>query len=171
MGQTPLKLPNRQVQVGYCIWPLTNRVNPSMHKLMPQFGDQSASQLCQWSATMDFLAFIVCAPFSGKPFFAFKSPMATVLNSLNLEQPLAGQTIPLWRWCHLLHATPEVHNQTHHLIVTQVSFNKERSAWPDFQHESITLEVHAHPNQPQPPLAPVTLQVSRTVLSALCYGR
>ena len=89
--------------------------------------------------------------------------MATVLNSLDLEQPLlAGRGISLQHWCRLLHVTPEVCNQTRHLIVTQVSFNKVQSAWPDFQHEYITLEVHTHPSQPQPPLAPVTLQVSRT---------
>ena len=125
-----------------------------MHILMPPYGNQSV--------TMDFSVFVVCPPFSGKP--AFKSPTATVLNSLDLEQPLlAGQGISLQHWSHLLHATPEVRNQTCHLIVTQVSFNKVQSAWPDFQHESITLEVHTHPSQPQPPLAPVTLRVSHTV--------
>jgi hypothetical protein len=55
-----------------------------------------------------------------------------------------------------------------HLVVTQVSFNKQSSVWPGFQHEYITLEVSIRPpSLPQQYLAPVTLEVSRTVQATL----
>ncbi|KAF8345370.1 hypothetical protein F5887DRAFT_966480 [Amanita rubescens] len=98
-------------------------------------------------------------PFLYKPFFT----TATVLTGLG-EQLAQGQD--LQHWFHLLVAQDPI---TRHLIVTRASFNKQRSVWPDFHHEYITLEVTTHPSQPQPepPLDPVTLLVSRSVQSTL----
>ncbi|KAM6496930.1 hypothetical protein JOM56_007403 [Amanita muscaria] len=103
------------------------------------------------------------SPFLYKPFFTTESTMATVLTGLG-EQLAQGQD--LQHWSHLLVAQDPI---TRHLIVTRASFNKQRSVWPDFQHEYITLEVTTHPSQPQPepPLNPVTLLVSRSIQSTL----
>ena len=102
-------------------------------------------------------------PFLYKPFFTTESTMPTVLTGLR-EQLAQGQD--LQHWSHLLVAQDPL---TRHLIVTRASFNKRRSVWPDFQHEYVTLEVTTHPSQPQPepPLGPVTLLVSRSVQSTL----
>ena len=102
-------------------------------------------------------------PFLYKPFFTTESTMPTVLTGLR-EQLAQGQD--LQHWSHLLVAQDPI---TRHLIVTRASFNKQQSLWPDFQHEYITLEVTTHPSQPQPepPLNPVTLLVSRSVQSTL----
>ncbi|KAF8345388.1 hypothetical protein F5887DRAFT_966570 [Amanita rubescens] len=98
-------------------------------------------------------------PFLYKPFFT----TATVLTGLD-EQLAQGQD--LQHWSRLLVAQDLI---TRHLIVTRASFNKQRSVLPDFQHEYIMLEVTTHPSQPQPepPLDPVTLLVSRSVQSTL----
>lgn len=114
------------------------------------------------SAAMDFYISVVCRPFSDK--LTFKSPsMKTVLNGLteNQQLPAPGQGVSVSDWWDLVRADD-------HLIVTQVSFNKQLSVWPDFQHEYITLEVSIHPlSLPQEYLAPVTLEVSRTVQATL----
>lgn len=90
--------------------------------------------------------------------------MATVLNGLNFnQQPLApGRDVSIPDWWNIL----MTHAHANSLIVTQVSLNKQSSAWPGFQHEYVTLEVNIHPSEPQH-LAPVTLVVSRNVQATL----
>ena len=85
--------------------------------------------------------------------------MATVLD---IQIPLQ-QEVAIPHWCDLLHHYVENNPEDHHPVVTQVSLYKQRSLWPNFQHEFIVLEIRPHPRAPRPHVAPVTLRVSRNV--------
>ena len=105
---------------------------------------------------MDLYSTAVCPPLSTN-----HSSPPSLLTGLG-QQLAQGQD--LQHWSHLL---LQNHTITHPLIVTRALFNKQRSAWPEYQHEYITLEITTHLSQPRPEPHPVTLVISRTIQSTL----